>query len=86
MTSRAVVMDPTDERTERYRLAERAVWSHYGSEPTERFVEFELPAVRLRIQDVGSGEPIVFAHGGLWPAAALAPLVRELPWDTAASC
>ena len=79
MTSRAVAMDPPDERTERYRRAERAIWSHYGLEPTERFVEFESPAVRLRIQEVGSGEPIVFAHGGLWPAVALAPLVRELP-------
>jgi len=79
MTSRAVAMDPPDERTERYRRAERAVWSHYGLEPTERFVEFESPAVRLRIQDVGSGEPIVFAHGGVWPAVAFAPLVRELP-------
>jgi 2-hydroxy-6-oxonona-2,4-dienedioate hydrolase len=79
MTSRAVAMDPTDERTERYRSAERAVWSHYGLEPSERFVEFVSPAVRLRIQEVGSGEPIVFAHGGLWPAVSLAPLVRELP-------
>lgn len=78
MTSRAVAMDPTNERTERYRLAERAVWSHFGLEPSERFVEFESPAVRLRIQEVGSGEPIVFVHGGVWPAVALAPLVREL--------
>jgi pimeloyl-ACP methyl ester carboxylesterase len=79
MTSPAIAMDPTDERTERYRHAERAVWSHYGLEPTERFVAFESPAVRLRIQEVGSGEPIVFVHGGLWPAVAFAPLVRELP-------
>ena len=43
-------MDPTNERTQRYRNAERVVWSHYALEPTERFVEFESPAVRLRIQ------------------------------------
>jgi pimeloyl-ACP methyl ester carboxylesterase len=78
MTSRAIARDATDERTERYRRAERAVWSHYGLEPTERFVTFESPAVRLRIQEVGSGKPIVFVHGGLWPAVALAPLVAEL--------
>ena len=78
MTTRAVAMESTDERTERYRRAERALWSHYGLEPSEQFVEIESPAVRLRIQEVGSGEPIVFAHGGLWPAVALAPLVREL--------
>jgi 2-hydroxy-6-oxonona-2,4-dienedioate hydrolase len=79
MTSQAVAMDSTGERTERYRRAERAVWSHYGLEPSEQFIEIESPAVRLRIQEVGSGEPIVFVHGGLWPAVALAPLVRELP-------
>jgi 2-hydroxy-6-oxonona-2,4-dienedioate hydrolase len=79
MTSGAVAMESTDERTEAYRRAERALWSHYGLEPSERFVEVESPAVRLRIQEVGSGEPIVFVHGGLWPAVALAPLVRELP-------
>ena len=78
MTSRAVVTEPADERTERYRTAERALWSHYGLEPTEQFVELQSPAVRVRIQEVGSGEPIVFVHGGLWPAVALAPLVREL--------
>jgi pimeloyl-ACP methyl ester carboxylesterase len=72
-------MESTDERTEVYRRAERALWSEYGLEPSERFVEVESPAVRLRIQEVGSGEPIVFVHGGLWPAVALAPLVRELP-------
>jgi pimeloyl-ACP methyl ester carboxylesterase len=79
MTSRAVAMPSTDGRTERYRTAERAVWNHYGLEPAERFIELESPAIRLRIQEVGSGEPIVFVHGGLWPAVALAPLVRELP-------
>jgi 2-hydroxy-6-oxonona-2,4-dienedioate hydrolase len=78
MTSRAIAMDAADERTERYRRAERAVWNHYGLEPTERFVTFESPAVRLRIQEVGSGKPIVIVHGGLWPAVALAPLVGEL--------
>jgi pimeloyl-ACP methyl ester carboxylesterase len=78
MTSRAVAMKATDERTDLYRRAERALWSHYGLEPSEQFIEIESPAVRLRIQEVGSGEPIVFAHGGLWPAVALAPLMREL--------
>ena len=38
MTTRAIAMEATDEPTERYRRAERAVWSHYGLEPSERFV------------------------------------------------
>jgi 2-hydroxy-6-oxonona-2,4-dienedioate hydrolase len=78
MTSRVVAMEATDEPGERYRRAERAVWSHYGLEPSERLIEVTSPDVRLRVQEVGSGEPIVFVHGGLWPSAGLAPLVREL--------
>jgi 2-hydroxy-6-oxonona-2,4-dienedioate hydrolase len=78
MTSRAVAIEATDEPTERYRRAERAVWSHYGLEPSERLIQVTSPDVRLRVQEVGSGEPIVFVHGGLWPSTGLAPLVREL--------
>lgn len=61
---------------EHYREAERALWSHYGLEPTERFVEVESPAVRLRLLEVGSGEPVLFVHGTIGPAWP--PLVREL--------
>ena len=58
MTTRAIAMDATDERTERYRRAERAVWNHYGLEPTERLVTFEIargspadPGGRIREAD-----------------------------------
>lgn len=34
----------TDPRIERYREAERALWSHYALEPTERFVQLDSPA------------------------------------------
>jgi 2-hydroxy-6-oxonona-2,4-dienedioate hydrolase len=78
MTSTAVAMESTDDRTERYRRAERAVWSHFNLEPVERLIDVPSPAVRIRVQEVGSGQPIVFIHGGLWPATGLAPLVSQL--------
>jgi pimeloyl-ACP methyl ester carboxylesterase len=66
---------------ERYRKAERALWDHYGLAPRERFIRLgglESPAVCVRVQEVGSGEPVLFVHGtvgpGAWPS-----LVRELP-------
>lgn len=67
-----------DARLERYRRAERAVWKHYGLEPAERFIDLDSPAVRLRVLEVGSGEPILFIHGGMWPGTAWASLIREL--------
>jgi pimeloyl-ACP methyl ester carboxylesterase len=78
MASTAIATTSTGTRSERYREAERALWNHYGLEPYERFVELDSPAVRLRVLEVGSGEPLLFVHGtvgpGGWPS-----LIHELP-------
>ena len=66
-----------DAAMRRYQGTERALWDHYGLEPSERFIELASLGARLRIREVGSGEPVLFVHGtggpGAWPA-----LVREL--------
>jgi pimeloyl-ACP methyl ester carboxylesterase len=69
---------PSDARLERYRRAEQELWRHYSLEPTERFVELDSPSVRLRVVEVGSGEPILFVHGTGGIGPYWAPLVREL--------
>ncbi len=78
MTSATIATTSAEPRIERYRLAERALWNRYGLEPTERFVHLDSPAVRLRVLEVGSGEPVLFVHGtagpGSWPS-----LIRDLP-------
>jgi pimeloyl-ACP methyl ester carboxylesterase len=65
-------------REERFRQAEKAFWRHYGLEPRERFVEVGSPPVRLRVQEVGTGQPIPFVHGTGGSGAYFAPLIREL--------
>jgi 4,5:9,10-diseco-3-hydroxy-5,9,17-trioxoandrosta-1(10),2-diene-4-oate hydrolase len=78
MASTATATTPADSRGERYRGAERELWDHYGLEPTERFVDLDSPAVRLRLLEVGWGTPLLFVHGtagpGSWPS-----LIHELP-------
>jgi pimeloyl-ACP methyl ester carboxylesterase len=71
----ASVADP---RIQRYRQAERALWGHYGLEPTERFVEVDSLAVQLRVLETGSGEPLLFVHGSAAGGPIWAPLVSEL--------
>jgi pimeloyl-ACP methyl ester carboxylesterase len=61
----------------RYHDAERALWTRYGLAPAERFIELTEPRARLRVLDIGFGEPVLFVHGLLGPDA-FAPLVREL--------
>ena len=65
-------------RAERYRRAERAFWGFYGLAPVERFVDAGSPSVRLRVQEVGSGAPVLFVHGTGGPGAYFAPLLAEL--------
>jgi pimeloyl-ACP methyl ester carboxylesterase len=67
-----------DSHAERYRHAERQLWQQYELTPTERFVELESPAARLRIVDVGTGEPVVFIPGSGGVGPYWAPLVREM--------
>ncbi len=77
-----IVSDPIRARPargsalERYRQAEAALWEHYGITPTERFIDVGSPRARLRVLELGAGEPVLFVHGTFgpaWPA-----LVAEL--------
>lgn len=76
----ASVANPTtsESGSRRYRDAELRLWHYYGLEPKERFLDLEAPAGRLRVLEVGSGEPILFVHGtagpGSWPS-----LIAQLP-------
>ncbi len=65
-------------RAERYRRAERAFWDRHGLAPAERFVEVGSPPVRLRVQELGSGEPVLFVNGTGGSGAYFAPLLGEL--------
>jgi len=68
-----------DSRTDRYREAERVLWSQYGLSPIEHFVEVGSPRVRIRIIEVGSGPPLLFAHGTAGSGPAFASLIQDLP-------
>lgn len=77
-SNEAQLRPSTDARAERYRHAERRFWGHYGLAPVERFVEVGSPPVRLRVQELGSGEPVLFVNGTGSPGAYFAPLLRGL--------
>ena len=64
----------------RYRQAERDLWHAYGLEPIERSIEVSLPraTLRLRILEVGEGDPVLFIPGTGGTGPYWAPLIREL--------
>ena len=63
---------------QRYRDAERRLWDSVGLRPTERFVDLDGVGARVRLQEVGSGEPVLFVHGGTTCGSSWATLVAEL--------
>lgn len=67
-----------DPRQAEYRRAEAALWSHYGLEPREHFVTTQSPNARLRVLEVGSGDPVLFVHGTGGIGPYWGALVREL--------
>ena len=66
-------------RIARYREAERRLFDAYRLAPTERFVDLDEPRVRLRILELGSGEPVIFIPGTGGTGPYWAPLLHELP-------
>jgi pimeloyl-ACP methyl ester carboxylesterase len=74
--SDVIATGAADARANGYLEAERGLWNYYGLTASERFIEVGSPAARLRVLEVGAGEPVLFVHGTIGPAWP--PLVREL--------
>ena len=86
MTDHAIATPQRTSSVERYLDAETRLWQHYGLTPRTRFVEIPRPRARLRVQEVGSGPPVLFIHGtvgpGAWPSLiAGMPGFRSLVLD-----
>ena len=62
----------------RFRAAEQRIWDAVGVAPVERFVD--LPTgEKLRVQESGTGAPILFVHGASNAGTSWAPLIAGLP-------
>jgi 2-hydroxy-6-oxonona-2,4-dienedioate hydrolase len=64
---------------EAYRREERRLWEANGLEPTEHWFELAATGTKVRVQEVGNGDPVLFVHGGPSAGSEWAPLVAHLP-------
>jgi 2-hydroxy-6-oxonona-2,4-dienedioate hydrolase len=62
----------------RYRASEERFWDLYGASPTERWLNLKRPAVKVRVQVIGKGLPVLFLHGGPGAGTIFAPLASRL--------
>jgi 2-hydroxy-6-oxonona-2,4-dienedioate hydrolase len=78
LTSDATTTTSAEPAADRYREAERSLWSHYGLEASERFVRLASPAVTLRVVELGSGPPVLFIPGTAGTGPYWGSLIRAL--------
>ena len=62
----------------RYVEAERAYFARERVAPQERYVDLDRPRLRVRVLELGAGEPVLFVHGGGGSAAQWAPLLARI--------
>lgn len=62
-----------------YRSAERRLWHSLGIEVRDYTTFLPRLGTRVRIQEVGSGRPTLFVHGGPNAGTTWAPLVARMP-------
>lgn len=61
-----------------YRASEERFWGAYGLRPSERFVPLAGTGTRVRVLEVGEGDPVLFVHGSPNAGSTWAPLVAHL--------
>jgi pimeloyl-ACP methyl ester carboxylesterase len=63
----------------RFRATEARVAAANGLDVRERWIDVASPAVRVRVLDAGSGDPVLFINGISAPGILMAPLAGRLP-------
>ena len=62
----------------KYREVEGRLWSSVGRAPSEQFVQLSRIGVKVRVQEIGDGPPVLFVHGGPNSGSTWAPLVEHV--------
>lgn len=60
------------------RKAEKALFDHYGIEAKEHYVTLTGQQIKVRVLEIGDGEPLVIVPGNTGDAFVLASLMAEL--------
>ena len=62
----------------RYREAEAAFWATVGLEPKEHLVSLPTLGTRVRVQEIGTGDPVLLIHGGPNSGSTWVPILPHL--------
>ena len=66
------------EKIKNYRAAEAQYWDSYNIQPKEHYLNLAPLKTKVRVQEIGEGDPVLFVHGGPNAGTTWASLVSEL--------
>ena len=66
------------QKIKKYRTAEAQHWNYYNIQPKEHILDLAPLNTKVRVQEIGEGDPILFVHGGPNAGTTWASLVAEL--------
>jgi 2-hydroxy-6-oxonona-2,4-dienedioate hydrolase len=74
----ALTLNSGDSRVINARSAEKQLFSHYGIEEKEHYITLPEQQIKVRVLEIGDGEPLVIIPGNTGDAFVLASLMAEL--------
>jgi pimeloyl-ACP methyl ester carboxylesterase len=63
----------------KYRAAEDKFWQSANLQRSEHWVELKSTGTRVRVQETGEGQPVLFIHGGPNSGSTWVPLIKDMP-------
>jgi len=78
MQKEALTLDDSDPKVIAARNAERELFRFYGLDAKEHYIILPEQGIKVRVLEIGSGEPLVIVPGNTGDAFPLASLLAEL--------
>jgi len=78
MKNTALTLSYNDPKVVNARNAEKALFNHYGIEAKEHYIILPGQHIKVRVLEIGDGEPLVIVPGNTGDAFVLASLMAEL--------
>ena len=78
MKTAALTLSDNDPKVIAARAAEKALFDHYGLRAKEHYVTLAQQGIRVRVLEIGNGEPVVIVPGNTGDVFPLASLLAEL--------
>jgi pimeloyl-ACP methyl ester carboxylesterase len=78
MKNTNLTLSNNDPKVINARNAEKALFNHYGIEAKEHYITLTEQQIKVRVLEIGDGEPLVIVPGNTGDAFVLASLMAEL--------